>query len=70
MRSRVLVCHCHRVSDAQVDTVLDAGASTLRSVAKATHAGTGCGNCIPALRELCDAAKLRKACPTHGEIAV
>ena len=66
----MLVCHCHRVSDARVNDVLDAGASTLRGVAKATHAGTGCGSCIPALRELCDTAKLRKACPAHADIAV
>ena len=68
----MLVCHCHRVSDAQVGAVLDAGAArTLRGVAKATQAGTGCGGCLPRLRELCDEAKARRACPAHGdEIAV
>lgn len=64
----MLVCHCHRVSDRDVDTVLDTGAATtLRGVAKATHAGTGCGGCLPRLRELCDQAKARRACAVHGE---
>ena len=64
----MLVCHCHRVTDADV---AETGATTLRGVAKATRAGTGCGGCIPALRELCDAAKLRAACPAHpDEVAV
>jgi bacterioferritin-associated ferredoxin len=63
----LLVCHCHRVSDATVENVLDAGASTLRGVAKATHAGTGCGGCLPMLRELCDQAKARRACAVHAD---
>jgi nitrogenase molybdenum-cofactor synthesis protein NifE len=63
----LLVCHCHRVSDARVESVLDAGAATtLRGVAKATHAGTGCGGCLPKLRELCDAARARR-CAVHDE---
>ena len=60
----MLVCHCHRVSDADVR---ETGATTLRGVAKATHAGTGCGGCLPKLRELCDQAKARRACAVHGE---
>ena len=64
----MLVCHCHRVSDTDV---AETGATTLRAVARATRAGTGCGGCIPALRELCDAAKLRRTCPAHpDEVAV
>ena len=50
---RVLVCHCHRVNDARVDQVLTAGGEGVRSVVRATRAGTGCGGCIPLLRELC-----------------
>ena len=49
----MLVCHCHRVSDARVDQVLAAGGEGVRSVVRATRAGTGCGGCIPLLRELC-----------------
>lgn len=49
----MIVCHCHRVSDARVEGVLAAGAEGVRGVVRATHAGTGCGGCIPMLRELC-----------------
>jgi bacterioferritin-associated ferredoxin len=66
----VLVCHCHRVTDARVDAVLAAGASTVRAVVKATHAGTGCGGCLPALRALCDEAASRRACAVHADEAL
>ena len=49
----MLVCHCHRVNDARIDQVLSAGADGVRGVVRATRAGTGCGGCLPALRELC-----------------
>jgi VIT1/CCC1 family predicted Fe2+/Mn2+ transporter/bacterioferritin-associated ferredoxin len=61
----VLVCHCHRVNDARVDEVLSAGASGVRGVVRATRAGTGCGGCIPLLRELCARAEA-PACEVHG----
>ena len=48
----MLVCHCHRVNDARVDAVLSARADGLRGVVRATRAGTGCGGCLPALRQL------------------
>jgi bacterioferritin-associated ferredoxin len=41
----VLVCHCRRVSDAQI-----------RSVVRATHAGTGCGGCLQSLRAVIEQA--------------
>lgn len=49
----MLVCHCHRVNDARVEQVLSAGADGVRGVVRATRAGTGCGGCLPLLRELC-----------------
>lgn len=65
----MLVCHCHRVSDSRIDTVLDAGARTVREVVRATHAGTGCGGCLPQLREMCARASLERACATQEAIA-
>ena len=49
----MLVCHCCRVTDTRVGQVLAAGADGVRGVVRATRAGTGCGGCIPLLRELC-----------------
>lgn len=65
----MLVCHCHRVSDAQIDQVLDAGAPGLRGVVRATHAGTGCGGCLSQLRALCDSAARERVEATSDAIA-
>ena len=56
----MLICHCHRVRDCQVEQVLTAGGQGVRSVVRATRAGTGCGGCLPALRDLC--ARAERAC--------
>ena len=64
----MLVCHCHRVNDVRVDQVLAAGADGVRGVVRATRAGTGCGGCIPALRELC--ARTGAACEVHRDDAL
>jgi NAD(P)H-nitrite reductase large subunit len=55
----VLLCHCHRVNDARVDQVLAAGADGVRGIVRATKAGSGCGGCIPLLRERCARAAVR-----------
>ena len=63
----MLVCHCHRVSDARVDQVLSAGADGLRGVVRATRAGSGCGGCIPMLRELCAERAAETSCLLHAD---
>ena len=65
----MLVCHCHRVNDARIGQVLDAGADGLRGVVRATRAGTNCGGCLPTLRELCASAADRP-CPVHADEAL
>ena len=50
----MLVCQCHRVSDRAVAAVVDAGAAGSGQVVRGTRAGTDCGGCLPALRELCE----------------
>ena len=64
----MLVCHCHRVSSSRIDEVLLAGAAGVRGVVRATRAGSGCGGCLPALRELC--ATQASACESHDDEAV
>ena len=64
----MLVCHCHRVNDARIDQVLAAGADGVRGVVRATRAGTGCGGCLPALRQLC--AARTTACALHPDEAL
>jgi NAD(P)H-nitrite reductase large subunit len=64
----VLVCHCCRVTDTRVEQVLAAGADGVRGVVRATRAGTGCGGCIPLLRELCTAR--RASCEAAADDAL
>ena len=64
----MLVCHCHRVNDARIEQVLSAGAEGLRGVVRATRAGSGCGGCIPMLRDLC--ARAAASCVEHHDDAM
>lgn len=64
----MLVCHCYRVNDSRIDQVLDAGADGIRAVVRATRAGTGCGGCIPMLRERCGRATA--GCELHQDEAL
>ncbi|CAA9345037.1 MAG: Nitrite reductase [NAD(P)H] large subunit [uncultured Frankineae bacterium] len=66
----MLVCHCHRVNDARIDQVLSAGADGVRGVVRATRAGTGCGGCLPQLREICAARAAEPVCELHGDEAM
>lgn len=50
----MLVCHCKRVSDRQVAEVVDTGATRVGQVVRATKAGTDCGGCLAALRQVCE----------------
>jgi bacterioferritin-associated ferredoxin len=56
----VLVCHCRRVSDAQIASAVSAVAvdprSVVRAVVRQTHAGTGCGGCLQSLRAVIEQA--------------
>ena len=56
----MLVCHCRRVSDAQIASAVGAGPadarSAVRAVVRQTHAGTGCGGCLQSLRAVIEQA--------------
>lgn len=48
----MLICHCKGVNDHAVRTAIAAGARDLDDLGARCGAGTGCGGCIPVLREL------------------
>ena len=52
----MLVCHCRRVSDAQIASAIDDGHVETKAVVRATAAGTGCGTCLTHLREVIERA--------------
>ncbi|MEV7600252.1 (2Fe-2S)-binding protein [Kitasatospora sp. NPDC089797] len=57
------VCMCHAVTEAQVKTAIDAGASTPRQIAKGCKAGTDCGSCVRRIQALLGEHGARP-CPT------
>jgi bacterioferritin-associated ferredoxin len=48
----MFVCQCEAVTDRQIRGAVAEGCTTVRSVAAVTGAGTGCGGCIPTVRDL------------------
>lgn len=53
----MLICHCHAVSDRKIRTAILGGAATVGQVGRQTQAGTCCGGCVPAIRELVEAVR-------------
>lgn len=47
-----LICSCEAVSKGTICGVVDGGATCLDDVKKCTKAGTGCGGCVPMVKDL------------------
>lgn len=51
----MIVCQCKAISTATIFSAVDAGAGSLGQVCRSTGAGTDCGCCVFALKDLvCD----------------
>ncbi len=48
----MIVCICRRVTDHQIRTAIEDGASTVAEVGMACRAGTGCGACQETIAEM------------------
>ena len=48
----MLVCHCKNKTDRDVRAALDQGARTCKDVASRCEAGSACGGCLGAIRNL------------------
>ncbi|MFG2371706.1 bacterioferritin-associated ferredoxin [Streptomyces sp. NPDC048504] len=57
--TRVYVCNCFGVTEAQVARHAEGGACTPRQIASACKAGTDCGSCVRRIQALLG----RGACP-------
>ena len=49
---RLIVCHCHAVSDRTLRRCIREGCASSRDLGECTGAGTGCGGCEPLLEEI------------------
>lgn len=50
------ICLCHAVTERQIKQAVSDGVCSLRQVQLCLRVGTNCGKCIPAAREVVDAA--------------
>ena len=48
----MIICLCRAVSDREVRRAITDGCATVSELRAACKAGTGCGKCVPALREM------------------
>ncbi|SHF53317.1 bacterioferritin-associated ferredoxin [Jatrophihabitans endophyticus] len=46
------VCICHAVTDDEIETAVDAGATTVHDVSSATAAGGTCATCHDGIEEI------------------
>jgi nitrite reductase (NADH) large subunit len=46
------VCSCHAVTKARIDGAIAEGCTDVPSLKECTKAGTGCGSCVPLLKQL------------------
>ena len=58
-----LVCACHGVSRGAIEDALRAGANDAATVGSMTRAGTNCGSCLPEIRRMVAAARVRTNVP-------
>ncbi|MDP1775859.1 MAG: (2Fe-2S)-binding protein, partial [Moraxellaceae bacterium] len=47
-----LICSCHQVRTARLQTAIAEGHCTVEALGACTRAGTNCGSCIPELKQL------------------
>jgi nitrite reductase (NADH) large subunit len=47
-----VICSCESVTKTTICTAVDTGATTLTEIKKCTKAGTGCGGCLPLIKDL------------------
>lgn len=48
----MIVCHCQRVSDRQVERCIRGGCASVQELCQETGAGFSCGSCIGSLKQL------------------
>jgi bacterioferritin-associated ferredoxin len=61
MMGLVLVCHCHGITESRIRQIARAREPKLREIARSCGAGTGCGGCRPAIRQILADEKASRA---------
>lgn len=66
----MLICHCHAVNDRRIRDQARSGAQTVGHIGRATKAGTCCGGCVPAIREILESSRELPVVSSRREIPV
>lgn len=66
----MLICHCRAVNDHRIRAHALSGAQTVGQVGRATGAGTCCGGCVPAIREILESTRTLPVLSRDGHIRV
>lgn len=53
----MIVCVCNRVSEGELNEVIEGGASSVEAVGDACGAGTDCGSCVAAIQHRLSCAR-------------
>ncbi len=61
----MIVCLCKGVSDRDVHAAIDQGSRTVRDVGRCCRAGTDCGACVSAVRDMLQRKRSRNP-PASG----
>ncbi|NHA69316.1 (2Fe-2S)-binding protein [Phycicoccus flavus] len=57
----MIICHCNVVGDSAITAAVDAGATSLAEVCRATGAGTDCGGCVFSVKAIVVAHDVTRA---------
>jgi len=55
----MIVCHCHRVTDREIRSIVQSGARTCADVADCCGASSGCGGCEALVTEIVQSERHR-----------
>lgn len=64
----MLVCHCHSVNCHRIREEARAGARTVGQIGRKTGAGTSCGGCVPAIRDVLETSRRLPVLSASGVI--
>jgi bacterioferritin-associated ferredoxin len=56
----MIVCVCHGVSDRTIDCAIDEGCRSVRQVGRSCRAGTDCGACRGAIKDMVREASVER----------
>ena len=64
----MLICHCKAVNDRRILEQARLGSQTVGQIGRATGAGTCCGGCVPAIRQILERTRSLPVLSASGRL--